>query len=182
MKPRALAPLALILLLSACWGSSAPLMPASALKPVPISGTWAQIGTDGQPSAVTIYRVSVQGKVAQLEKPAGPGKTGWDKSYALSFDALGKHMYLVQAASPDSSTPNYVVMQIVPNSRELQVINPACTEDQAKEWGASRSGGDCNWPDYAALRRAALDVAEAAQEQPAPGLEVSSIEQYVRQD
>ncbi len=184
LKLRTLAPLALSLMLSACWGSSGPLMPASALKPVPISGTWAQLGTDGKPSAVSVYRVTVQGKVAQLDKPvtASDGTKGWDKSYALSFDALGRNMYLVQAVSPSSSSPNYVVMQIVPRSRELQLINPACTEAQAKEWGADRSGGDCNWPDYATLRKAALDVAQAALEKPAPGLEVSSIEEYVRQD
>ena len=67
-------------------------------------------------------------------------------------------------------------------ARELQLVNPACTEAQAKDWEATRSGSDCNWGDYKTLRSAALDVARAALEQPAPGLEVSSIETYVKQN
>lgn len=178
---RTAASLSLALLLTACWGSSAPLMPASAMKPVPMTGTWAQITSDGTQSKVTVYRITVQGKQAQLEKPGKDGK-GWEKSYTLSFDALGKSMYLVQAQSPGSANPNYVVMQVAPKARELQLVNPACTEAQAKDWEATRSGSDCNWGDYKTLRSAALDVARAALEQPAPGLEVSSIETYVKQN
>ena len=114
---------------------------ASAMKPVPMTGTWAQITSDGTQSKVTVYRITVQGKQAQLEKPGKDGK-GWEKSYTLSFDALGKSMYLVQAQSPGSANPNYVVMQVAPKARELQLVNPACTEAQAKDWEATRSGSD----------------------------------------
>ena len=178
MTLRALLAFGLALTLSACWGSSGPLMPAAAVKPAPLSGTWVKQGTD-VPGDQATYRVRLAGKVAQLEKA---GKNGWDASFALSFDPLGKNLYLVQAVSPGSANPNYVVMLVPPKAKQLQVINPACTAEQAANWGAARSGGDCSWPDYATLRKAAIQVAQAALEKPAPGLEVASIEYYDRQN
>lgn len=149
---RALAPLSLLLILSACWTSDKPLMPAKEMDAVKLGKAYWSVETDPalKPDR---YVLTPKGKAIEA-KVAIPGKTSTTPD-TLTFDRLQGSLYLAQIVNTDGKMRGYRIFDLGTKG-EVRTYDPTCGVDEKSNPKISVTDNDCKFFDYATLRQRAL--------------------------